>query len=264
MTRSASDKREDQRYGSTYETRQECDKELAFSRSRLALSVKTAVRLLCLQAMSWVSKQANNNLIDGSNKKALDIGCTYGYICGSLSQLKYEAMGLDSSECSLRIGKGTNCILGDAHSPLSNPDSLNIVTPFGTFEHLARPELPLNESCRCFREEALLIIENPVANRLDLIPDKLHGTDRIRTSLPTHSEIMLSVKKTAFGATAKGLLPIPFQHFPLFCRFIEHEVLTSIARHTSLVVVKSGNNEFQYTDGNQEQKEAKIEDSYGS
>lgn len=87
--------------------------EEAFRHSRLALSIKTAVQLLYLQAMKWASERISQDLFDGEGKRALDVGSAYGYAASMLNSLRYHAVALDISKYALRTGdKGK---IGRAH-----------------------------------------------------------------------------------------------------------------------------------------------------
>jgi len=212
--------------------------ETAFARSRRALSNKTAVQLLCLQAMRWASTQTHLNLLDGSGKKAIDIGCAYGYVVSLLNQLNYDALGLDISSYVLDAEEKGNSLQGDAQSLPVKSNSIDLITCFDTLEHLERPDLFVKESYRCLRPEGVFIAENPIANTIDLISDKLHKMDEIHPSLLTHNEIIFLVEKAGFHTSKKGLLPVPFQRFPLLGRFLEIGVPASIARRVVIVAVK--------------------------
>jgi len=212
--------------------------EEAFKHSQLALSKKNAVRSLCLQAIQWASNQSHRNLCDGSNKKAVDVGCAYGYVTTLLNQLKYDSAGLDISKYALKAGERVDRIEGDAENLPFKSDAIDIITCFDTFEHLSRPTLLLEESYRCLRRGGVLIIENPVANPIDVISDKLHKMGKIHCSLLAPKEFISSVHRIGFHTARRGLMPVPFQRFPVFGRFIEVPVPLSVARRIQIVAMK--------------------------
>jgi len=213
--------------------------ETAFARSRRALSNKTAIQLLCSQAMRWASRQTHLNLLDGFGKKAIDIGCAYGYVVSLLDQLNYDALGLDISRYVLENGEKINSLQGDAQFLPIKSNSIHLITCFDTLEHLKRPDLLVKESYRCLRSEGVFIAENPITNPIDYVSDKLHKMDEIHPSLLTYNEIIFTVKKAGVHATKKGLLPFPFQRFPLLGRFFEIGVPTSVASRILIVAVKT-------------------------
>jgi SAM-dependent methyltransferase len=204
--------------------------ETAFKRSWFALSLKTPIQSLCLRAISWAGKQICKDLVNGSGRKAVDIGCAYGYVTELLSQLHYDAVGLDISKYALGSGEKIGRIQGDAQTLPLRSDSIDVISCFDTLEHLSAPRLLLKESRRCLHSEGVLIIENPIANPIDIVSDRLHKMDEIHPSLLTFQEITSIVEKSGFRVIGKGLLPIPFQRFPLFGRYIEIGVSVSIAR----------------------------------
>jgi SAM-dependent methyltransferase len=212
--------------------------EEAFKHSRLALSIKTAVQLLYLQAMRWASERISQDLFDGEGKRALDVGSAYGYAASMLHSLRYHAVALDISKYALRTGDKGNRILGDAHNLPIKSDSVNIITCFDTLEHLSKPIQLLRSSYRCLCEGGVLLIENPVANPIDVVSDKVHKMSEIHCSLLNASELANLVLAAGFHTAKKGLLPIPFQRFPLFGRFIEIRVPLSAARRILIAATK--------------------------
>jgi len=79
--------------------------EEAFSHSKLALSEKSAVQSLCLRAIQWAFRKGHQNLFEGAGKRAVDVGCAYGYVTSLLSQFKYDSAGLDVSRYALKSGE---------------------------------------------------------------------------------------------------------------------------------------------------------------
>ena len=212
--------------------------EEAFKRSRLALSKKSAVRSLCLQAIQWASNQSQRNLCEGSNKKAVDVGCAYGYVTSLLNQLEYDSAGLDISKYALRVGERVDRIEGDAENLPFKSDVIDVITCFDTFEHLIRPTLLLKESYRCLRRGGVLIIENPVANPIDIISDRLHKMRETHCSVLAPKAFISLVQRAGFYTAKRGLMPVPFQRFPVFGRFIEVPVPVPLARRIQIVAIK--------------------------
>lgn len=213
--------------------------EEAFKHSRLALSTKSAVQSLCLNAIQWANTQIQQELRDGRKKKALDIGCAYGYVTCLLNHLKYDSTGIDISKYALKLGEKVNRVRGDAEDLPFKSDSVDIITCFDTFEHLSQPTLLLKESYRCLRWGGVLIIENPTLNPIDAISDKLHKMDEIHCSLLWPRQFISYVREVGFRTARRGLLPIPFQRFPVFGRFIEVPVPVAMARRILIVATKS-------------------------
>ena len=212
--------------------------EEAFKHSQLALSKKSAVQALCLQAIQWASNQSHLDLCDGSNKKAVDVGCAYGYVTSLLNGLEYDSAGLDISKYALKVGEKVARVDGDAENLPFKSDVIDVITCFDTFEHLSRPTLLLKESYRCLRRGGVLIIENPVANPIDVISDTLHKMGEIHCSLLAPKEFISLVQRIGFYTAKRGLMPFPFQRFPVFGRFIEVPVPLPVARRIQIVAIK--------------------------
>lgn len=210
-----------------------------FKGSKLALSMKTAVQLLCLQAMRWASERISQDLFDGEGKKAIDVGSAYGYAASMLHSLRYDSIALDISKYALRTGEKGNRIQGDAQNLPIKSGSIKLITCFDTLEHLSQPYQFLKNSYRCLCEEGVLVIENPVANPIDTISDRLHMMNEIHCSLLTANRLTNLVLGVGFRTAEKGLLPIPFQRFPIFERFIEVRVPISAARRILIVATKA-------------------------
>ena len=212
--------------------------EEAFKRSSLALSVKTAVQLLCLQAMRWACAKVHLDLFDGRGKKAIDVGSAYGYIANVLDRLQYDTVALDISKYALMAGEKVSRIQGDAQNLPFKSDSVNIITCFDTLEHLHQPILLLKNSYRCLCKGGVLLIENPVENPMDTFSDKLHRMGEIHCSLLNPGEFISIVRTVGFHTAEKGLLPVPFQRFPVLGRFIEIPVPISMARRVLIAAKK--------------------------
>lgn len=213
--------------------------EEAFSRSRLALSVETAVQLLCLQALRWASDKTHENLLNGKGKRAIDVGSAYGYVVSMLNWLQYESVAIDISKYALMAGRKVSRVQGDAQDLPFKHDSVDIITCFDTLEHLNQPSLLLEGSYRCLRKRGVLLAENPVRSPIDIASDRLHKMRDIHCSLLSPSGFMSLARKVGFYTDAKGLLPIPFQRFPLFGRFVEIGVPLPMARRVLILATKN-------------------------
>jgi len=213
--------------------------EEAFKRSSLALSVETAVELLCLQALRWASDKTHENLLNGKGKRAIDIGSAYGYAVTVLNWLQYDSVAIDISKYALMAGRKVSRIQGDAESLPFKHDSIDIVTCFDTLEHLSQPLLLLEDSYRCLRKNGVFLAENPVRNPIDIVSDRFHNMKGIHCSLLSSSGFVFLARKVGFSTDAEGLVPIPFQRFPLFGRFVEIKVPMLMARRVLILARKN-------------------------
>jgi 2-polyprenyl-3-methyl-5-hydroxy-6-metoxy-1,4-benzoquinol methylase len=100
-----------------------------------------------LEVLRWASKALNQNLLDGRGKKALDVGCAYGYTTRVLEGLGYETCGVDVSAWGIKQAKAAGksmFMVCDAQTAMPFLDStFDLVTCFDVLEHLPNPEKAL-------------------------------------------------------------------------------------------------------------------------
>src|SRR4030067_2798095 len=58
-----------------------------------------------LESLKWASKVLHRDLLNGTGRSALDVGCAFGYGVSLLNSLDYNALGTDISSYGLRQGK---------------------------------------------------------------------------------------------------------------------------------------------------------------
>jgi len=100
-----------------------------------------------LEVLRWALKTADCNLLDGQGKRALDVGCAYGYTSKVLAELGYETFGVDISKWGINQAKnlsGEQFLVCDAQSnmPFKNA-TFDLITCFDVLEHLPYPEKAL-------------------------------------------------------------------------------------------------------------------------
>jgi SAM-dependent methyltransferase len=100
-----------------------------------------------LEVIQWASKTANCNLLNGEGKRALDVGCSYGYASKVLTELGYETFGVDISKWGTNQAKnltGEQFIVCNAQTkmPFKNA-TFDLITCFDVLEHLPCPEKAL-------------------------------------------------------------------------------------------------------------------------
>lgn len=100
-----------------------------------------------LAVLQWASKKAGTNLLDGHGKRALDVGCAFGYTSGVLAELGYETYGTDISTWGTKQAKqkiGGEFLVCDAQNNLPfAAETFDLVTCFDVLEHLPNPEKAL-------------------------------------------------------------------------------------------------------------------------
>ena len=113
-----------------------------FNDRRYALK-KELVTRHALEVVKWASKFTDNSLLVGDGKKALDVGCAYGYSSNVLDSLGYETYGIDVSSWGVKQAKrncGGSFLVCDAQSRLPfREGTFDLVTCFDVLEHLPLP-----------------------------------------------------------------------------------------------------------------------------
>ncbi len=107
------------------------------------------------EVLKWASTKVDIDLLKGSQKTALDIGCAYGYSSMALEELGYETCSVDVSKWGLKQAKNVtrgDLLICDAQTGLPfKSESFDVVTCFDVLEHLVHPETAFQrmlESCR--------------------------------------------------------------------------------------------------------------------
>jgi SAM-dependent methyltransferase len=97
-----------------------------------------------LEVLQWVSKGSSEDLLNGQGKKALDVGCAYGFTTRILAGLGYDTCGVDISTYGVKQGKNLGDIqfvVCDAQTNMPfTVETFDLVTCFDVLEHLPFPE----------------------------------------------------------------------------------------------------------------------------
>ncbi len=123
-----------------------------------------------LEVVKWASKLSNSNLADGSGKKALDVGCAYGYSSDVLETMGYETYGVDVSHWSVNKAK-SNCggkfFVCDAQTSFPfRENSFDLVTCFDVLEHLESPIEAMENMLSVCRGFVVCTTPNKIVERL--------------------------------------------------------------------------------------------------
>jgi SAM-dependent methyltransferase len=108
-----------------------------------------------VEVLKWASKLAGVDFSRGSGKRALDVGCAYGYVSEILASYGYETYSVDLSKWGVSQAKArsnSNFLVCDAQMMLPfRMGCFELVTCFDVLEHLQSPEKAIRnmlESCR--------------------------------------------------------------------------------------------------------------------
>ena len=97
-----------------------------------------------LEVLQWASKGMREDLLNGQSKKALDVGCAYGFTTRILASLGYETCGVDISGYGTKQGKllaSSQFVVSDAQTNMPfTTETFDLVTCFDVLEHLPFPE----------------------------------------------------------------------------------------------------------------------------
>src|SRR5665647_3833976 len=66
---------------------------------------KELVKRHVLEVLRWASKTMDEDLLNGNGRRALDVGCAYGYTSRVLADLGYETFGVDISTYGTKEAK---------------------------------------------------------------------------------------------------------------------------------------------------------------
>jgi 2-polyprenyl-3-methyl-5-hydroxy-6-metoxy-1,4-benzoquinol methylase len=108
-----------------------------------------------LAVLQWASKAVSEDLSNGHGKRALDVGCAYGYTSHVLAALGYEVVGTDISRWGTKKAKTLSSgqfVVCDAQTAMPfQSGAFDLVTCFDVLEHLPYPEkalLSMFEACK--------------------------------------------------------------------------------------------------------------------
>jgi len=142
------------------------------------------------ESLKWASKVLNIDLLDGTKKSALDVGCAFGYGVNLLRSLGYDAWGIDVSSYGLVQGKeGLNenkFVVCDSQEHLPFKKKFDLITCFEVLEHLKNPSRALQNMYDS--SDAIILCTTPNKTFEKIIKKVLKGFDKTHINVKTPSE----------------------------------------------------------------------------
>lgn len=207
------------------------------------LQLRQVVQELFYGIMHTVCKKAHVNILNGEGRKALDIGCAFGYVTDLLEKLRYEVVGVDIS--SYAIGRAhavfpsSPLIEADAlHMPL-RADSFDLITCFEVLEHILAPHFLVRETEQLLKQGGVCLCTTPVRGWVRTIYDRM-GREDTHVSLLELKEVSTMISKY-FQTNLMFpflVLPLPPQLFNRY--FLVTGVPPFVSSGVIIVSVKTG------------------------
>jgi 2-polyprenyl-3-methyl-5-hydroxy-6-metoxy-1,4-benzoquinol methylase len=158
------------------------------------------------EVLTWASKTVNVNLFDGKGKKALDVGCAYGFGIDILRSLKYECYGTDVSRHGLLAAKKANplasLVVSDAQEGMPFRSGVfDLVTCFEVLEHLPNPLSAIVSLYSCCKSILLCTTPNRIVDKP--IKKILRDYDETHISTRTASEWKTALRNVVHNSTIR-------------------------------------------------------------
>ncbi|MDI6903783.1 MAG: class I SAM-dependent methyltransferase [Methanocellales archaeon] len=217
--------------------------EWYFERKYKYSKKKHAIQRHYLDMLMWANRYTTWNLLEGTGKRALDIGCAYGFVADLFKRLGYEALGTDVSKYAVTKGRKmseANLLISDAqHLPFKSP-SFDVITCFELLEHLPSPTSTLAWVHKILRSGGVLIATTPnvgvVATIISILAREPFSTTH--PSVKSLNEWVEILSKSRFSVVKVEpflLLPVPPT---LFDRYFVTKCTLRLASHIKLLALK--------------------------
>jgi len=213
---------------------------------------KSAIQRNYYEVLEWATRNSAD-LLHGSGRVALDVGCAHGYVVELLHGLGYEAYGCDLSTFYVRsYAKDVtdNLLVCDAQNMPFQRNCFDLIVAFELIEHLPRKTEFLEKCYAALRASGALVMTTPLGlNVLDLNGLKAKLLTKLwlgTTNVEGHvkefrsiGEIRRALISTGFDLVKVELwwfAPIPLR---LLRRYVTVRVPTFVVPHFRCVAVKS-------------------------
>ena len=187
------------------------------------------------------------SLLSGEGRRALDVGCAYGFVTDMLRSLGYEAYGLDLSEYALTAGRKegiTSLVMADGVKPPFKAGAFELVTCFETLEHLTNPEEALRNVYELLTADGVFLATTSLS-RLDVSPTSYVFTYVFVGESPSHHASVKSPnewRRLLLEMGFKKVLTEPFLILPVpptvFDRYFKLKAPTPLASSVKILALK--------------------------
>jgi len=225
--------------------------ELYFEHKYRYSKKKSAIQRHYLDILLQANKHAPWNICAGSGKRALDVGCAYGFVVDLLNILRYEAIGVDvSTYAMLRVeGERKNLLVSDASYCPFKALSFDLITCFEVLEHLQHPMLALRSFKRLLKPQGLLLATTPnVGFMAKIIQFLTHESTFTHPSVRPPKDWHRDLSSLGFSRIRfRPFLLLPFPP-TLFGRYFSTGSSSALSSHVEMLAVKPCGEKS--TDGN--------------
>jgi len=208
---------------------------------------KTAIQHHYYGMLVWANRHSLWNLLNGYGKKALDIGCAYGFITDLLSRLGYEALGIDVSNYAVMRGREfgiKNLLESDVSHPPFKAMSFDLITCFEVLEHLPDPTSALTGIYRLLDSQGIFLAITPNVGSVASAIGKLsQETPSTHPSVKPPNKWIETLSKLQFSSIKFEpflLLPMPPT---LLNRYFMVKCTSRLASHIRILAIKPSEEE---------------------
>jgi 2-polyprenyl-3-methyl-5-hydroxy-6-metoxy-1,4-benzoquinol methylase len=183
--------------------------------------LKIAVQKLFMLKLRYINKFSSYNLFNGKGKKALDIGCSYGYISQSLQHLGYDVVGIDLSLSALKkASREIMVIHSDALYEPFRKHVFDLIILFDIIEHVEKPLKLIFNSLKLLNDNGVCLISTPYRGIIQKIYDTIRREEHKYVFTDHLLLKFLKVSQNSYVIIKYLLLPIPpniFNRYFIVC-----------------------------------------------
>jgi len=208
---------------------------------------RRAIVRLYMDMLKWADGHVPWSLLSGEGRRALDVGCAYGFVTDMLRSLGYESCGLDLSEYALRAGRKegiTGLVMADGVKPPFKAGVFDLVTCFETLEHLTNPEEALRNMYELLTADGVFLATTSLS-RLDVSPTSYVFTYVFVGESPNHHASVKAPeewRRLLLETGFKNVLTEPFLILPVpptvFDRYFKLKAPTPLASSVKILALK--------------------------